>query len=264
MKANEIILENDIRTKEFLRKQDKTLYTNIIKFAPEALAAFKKGHAIFKGFDYKFSYESSVLITDPKRVIRKSANTTNQYTLLFSNLPSWAEYPKRNRSIIATTSLRHASSYGNAYLVLPFDGAKIGVCSSLDMWDTYYKNLGNNTIEMFASFLERKNISGDTYKKLISEIFYKRKYLGNGVSWLWRCTPKFAQALASCSTESDVISLLSLYLQPKSGGFKLTTISHLTKEKREVWFDSKAFLIKVNSDFYLRYFPETADSLYLR
>jgi hypothetical protein len=260
MKTNEIILENDTRTKEFFRKQDKTLYTNIIKFAPEALAALKKGHAIYKGFDYKFSYESSVLITDPKRVIRKSANTTNQYTLLFSNLPSWASYPKRNQSIIATTSLRYASGYGNAYLVLPFDGAKIGVCSGSDMWDTFYKNLGNNTIEMFASFLQLKNISGDTYKKLISEIFYKRKHLGNG--WTWRFTPKFAQDLASCSTESDVISLLSLYLQPKSGGFKLTTISHLPKENREVWFDSKAFLIKVHSDFYRRYFPETADFLY--
>lgn len=47
-----------------------------------------------------------------KNVIRSSANTSNHYTVLFSELlPSWKNIPKRNRSLICSTSADDAFAY---------------------------------------------------------------------------------------------------------------------------------------------------------
>lgn len=66
---------------------------------------------------------------------RKSANTSNYYTILFSELlNTWKDIPKRNRSLICTTNLANATDYGNPHLVIPYDDTQIASCNMNDFW----------------------------------------------------------------------------------------------------------------------------------
>lgn len=60
---------------------------------------------------------------------RRSAYTKNYYTLLLNNLPSWSEYPKRTH-ICSNVKFNYL---GDKYRVIPFNGAKIGICPGDDI-----------------------------------------------------------------------------------------------------------------------------------
>lgn len=54
---------------------------------------------------------------------------SNHYTLLMNNLPSWSEYPKRTH-ICSNVYFRFNQ---NVFRVIPFNGAKIGICPNDDI-----------------------------------------------------------------------------------------------------------------------------------
>ena len=65
---------------------------------------------------------------------RVSQNTNNIYTTLFSDiLPSWKDYPPRNKSFICTSDYSTALAFGQpySYVVLPKNGTNIGICRSI-------------------------------------------------------------------------------------------------------------------------------------
>lgn len=80
----------------------------------------------------------------------------NLYTRLFSDiLPSWKDFPPRNRSFICTSSTGKALEFtsmfatldewkNNIYVVLPKNGASIGICPKSDLWWSFpaIKKLG--------------------------------------------------------------------------------------------------------------------------
>lgn len=93
------------------------------------------------GIDDYYDYQ----IVDPtKGKLRRSKNTRNYYTLLMDNLTPWNVYPKRSRSIVCSTNIHKASGYGNLYVVLPYNNAKIGVCPSEDIWDSFEQSIKQN------------------------------------------------------------------------------------------------------------------------
>ena len=54
------------------------------------------------------------------------------------NLPSWSKFPKRSQSVIGLTTFNVSSLFGrDKFFVIPFDGAKFGVCPAGDLWTTY-------------------------------------------------------------------------------------------------------------------------------
>jgi len=79
----------------------------------------------------------------------------NLYTRLLSDiLPSWKDFPPRNRSFICSTSSGYALNYtgkepkfDNVYVVLPKNGAKIGICSTADIW-TSFKILNEHDLSL--------------------------------------------------------------------------------------------------------------------
>jgi len=83
--------------------------------------------------------EGDAVIIDPRDQERFSANTRNYYTWIIDNSPAYKDYPKRSRSLICTDDIGTARTFGDdiAWRVIPFDGAKIGVCSSLDLWVSF-------------------------------------------------------------------------------------------------------------------------------
>lgn len=68
---------------------------------------------------------------------RKSAYTSNYYTLLFSDiLESWKNIPKRNKSLICSLKKSYAKTYGSLYYVIPYDDSSLfGFCDAEDFWN---------------------------------------------------------------------------------------------------------------------------------
>ena len=96
---------------------------------------------------------------------RQSKNTANYYTLWIDNSPEWEQFPKRSRSFICSTSLDYASDFGDTYLVIPFDDAKIGVCPEHDIWFSF-ESKGSFGVES----LENLNDIIDRVFKIFSEL----------------------------------------------------------------------------------------------
>lgn len=123
---------------------------------------------IYRGFR---SGNESWYIAQPSKYERKSNQDAkgNLYTLLFDNLNSWQKYPKRSKSLICTTIENVAEQYGQCYYIIPFDGAKWGVCPNDDIWNSFYTLkdfIDSSTLEDFH--YEFSNIVG-----MLQKIFPK-------------------------------------------------------------------------------------------
>ena len=99
----------------------------------------------------------------------------NYYTILINNLPAWKDYPKR--AIVGSTGFNKAMFYGNnLYIMLPFDGSKIAICPSMDIFGSFSVGGANyfNTFlhNLTKSYLNRvgKNIPYKRLEKFLKSI----------------------------------------------------------------------------------------------
>ena len=133
---------------------------------------------IFKGINSDYSEYNYI---NPTIIERKSANTSNISTLLFDNSPYNIKYPKRSKSLICTSNYKRATLYkyfiGDVYRVIPFDGAKIAVCSNYDFWYSFrkiseYENIAkfNDLVSLSygSNFLD--NINDKNYDIFIKQL----------------------------------------------------------------------------------------------
>jgi hypothetical protein len=100
---------------------------------------FLEDKYIYRGTynNYLSKKDLAVEVTPGIRV--SLGDVPNLYTILMSDiLDSWKKFPKRNRSHICTTDVYKADAFGSTkYYVFPKNNAKIGVCSSEDIWDGF-------------------------------------------------------------------------------------------------------------------------------
>lgn len=108
---------------------------------------------------------------DTSKSVRVSQNATNVYTLILDNIHSRRDFPKRSKSIIATTDRLNAENYrgsssGILYL-FPYNTAKIGFVNKEDMWETSISLFGSEyeSIKFMNGFL-LKLLSASTGKPL--------------------------------------------------------------------------------------------------
>lgn len=95
---------------------------------------------------YRGMRDSGQFITvNPIEKKRRSANTSNYYTVFFDELLP-EEYPPRSYSLICSTSERKARGFGHTYQVIPFDGARIGIVGTQDLWNKGIK-LGDSRVQ---------------------------------------------------------------------------------------------------------------------
>jgi len=73
-------------------------------------------------------------IIDTSGFNRESANTFNYYTLWIDNHEQWKKFPKRNKSLICTTSEDSATGYGKLCVIIPSDDSHLGMCPMDDIW----------------------------------------------------------------------------------------------------------------------------------
>ena len=214
----------------------------------------------------------ALLYTDPKGDERRSPYAdTNLYNILLSNLPSWSNFPKRNKSIICSSSIESVGGYGDSgtYIVLPPDNSNIGVCSADDIWYSfnkikgYYGNL-NYFTERIKSLLSLyfNKIEDDDYKKLVNQMDYFDEHLYLDYA---KSENEEADEYDQIIIDKDIIKILKFLkydfkegdnllkriedmVDPSNNDIKLLkyTSSINLPSKRELWIGEPCLLINMN------------------
>ncbi len=223
----------------------------------EALEQAIKGTRIHYASDKKVSMA----------LLRPTASTSpdDNYDLLndlIDNSSDWGKFPKRSQSVICSTASEAATDGDTVYIVLPVNGAKIGVCSD----DHYYtsfnrvekrygvKDAGEfekrfkSLLESVNQFVHEKqpvewNIQEvqqacsmfDNIQKTIKgvhefETYYHTTTNDNIKRW----TKTYSGNLFA-----DVMDAMD----PELNGFKCAKITELTEKNREVWFTNECYLV---------------------
>lgn len=265
LKRSKTVIVNDEEKLHHLLKTDYS----------QAVEQFKDNHRIYRGVR---NYQGPYFVKIPG--IRKSQNTQNSYTRLFSGLlPSWDMYPPRNKSFICTTELSRTRGYisendftRGQYIILPKNNAKIGICSFMDIWDSFislYEDYGLYTLEninyMIYDFietvsLENKNIphhSGDiiamflydsdetikSYFKMLAKHTEKNidkiikkveeEDKEHRVSRFTKTIIRDMNELKNIKDPYNLLTMLDRILDPERNKFRLTTINNFKLTEEE-------------------------------
>lgn len=211
------------------------------------------GTPIYRGTNFD---SSDFGYGDPQGKIRTSANTSNFYTLIMSNSKPWKNYPPRNESFICSLDYDYAYEYGsNAYRVVPYDGTPIGICSEMDVWDSF-KDFDamsefNEGIESLAEkFNLNMNKMNSDYKYLLKaldtigeNIREKELYVEGQRGDMKKFFREFLKQKKSLSEYT--IKKLS----PNYNNFKLKKPETIEPGSDvEVWFSGKAVFIDIDKE----------------
>ena len=225
----------------------------IKKNCKQAINAYKKGIRVYRGTPTGESVKAKYLYVEPSKHKRKSANTSNVYTMILDNHPDWKKYPKRSESIICTNNL--AGAYGRAYVVFTKDRSNYGVCSSSDMWDSFTKGLKGRWLDSFneeiVMITERLAMDSDRVKKIVNGSDYNKLkemfeemdiHIYNGDidlnKWGFPWTEKY---------HGDFLALVWGVLDPDLNGFYQTRdpmkLPKYDVGSRELWTDGDAYMV---------------------
>jgi hypothetical protein len=135
----------------------KTLMNSVDKTIPEENLIYRM---ITESYAGKPNSYVDYNVVDPKTITRISPYAFNNlYNLMFSNLPIWSKYPKRENSLICADSIAiyergSKTYYGKRhYIVIPLGkNPKIGVCPDDDIFSSF-KTI-NGYIEDFFENLQ--------------------------------------------------------------------------------------------------------------
>ena len=243
----------------------------------KAINAYKKGNIIYRGLE-DFNGNRECLYVNPKSYVRESHNTQNYYTWINDNSPKWNKYPKRSESIICTTERDIAVDYGNVYIVFPYDGAKIGVCSNSDYWYSFSHLRYETKIASLDSFNHQLNSIFENFGKSLDyisdydDLKYAFKEFDNIIKESdeeWRKSDiedaeyeniKYEEYKGSRTIDylidsenfellqgytkyEDLMKYLQSLLDPSKNKFSLKRIGDSLPKDREIWTDSKSILI---------------------
>ena len=202
----------------------------------------------------------------------------NYHNLIISNLESWKEYPKRNKSICTGRFSRIEIAHGKEiYLVIPYDKTRIGISPSMDMWFAFkkltkYKVLsptGNTKFDY-----ETPGLITDWFKNIIDVVSKKAGLQISDVSWAalkpyldQRYTDfakvKYQSQPVSKKVEAPKYSYFPEYdrnqtllnnlervLDPNAHGFSIGYMKDLpsifSQRSAECWFQDDCLMVKWN------------------
>jgi hypothetical protein len=245
MRLKAFILQEN-RSKELTEREAGELLN---KHCHESIRSYEKGNRIYRGVNVLRNDEYRFI--DPKKFKRKSKNTTNHYTELMDHLPSWRQYPKRSQSIICSTSYEYARGFGtNLYAVFPYDGAKIGVCPSQDLWTSFRVIVNYSGYYDMDGFNKNLRIIMKDFlgiKKLPSDFNQMKKVFAEFDKMMKDDTVReqlfMEQSLFRDFYEGNMLEFLNIIMDPDNNGFYLAKSGDLLPPHREVWTDSKSILV---------------------
>jgi hypothetical protein len=218
----------------------------------------------------------------PKSYIRTSLMSgasagvkSNHGTLLMDNLPSWSNFPKRSQSLIGTTDVNTHLTFGShRYFVIPFDGARFGICPAGDLWgvkcdlldnyqfsfddklsdmftdlkisDNSYDEMMNEFQSIYDNWLENKNFKIDgRVDSLFSELKRNNfKDVRKGLSSVF--SPDNFESISYVNTTLGDISPKGFKSLDYNGLIEYKSNLGINYKKKEFWTDSDCLLYKVN------------------
>ena len=201
-------------------------------------------------------------LSKPSQFERTSANTSNEYTVLIDNSSAWNDYPKRSRSLICGNmkNLSYAEGFGRLGMILPFNGAKFGVCPAKDFWmgfkETFLK-YGLDTLDDFnytlRDLFKKVDIELDRrnkdYDKLVAALEAGEDWLrdNDGMDVYSYSDSQIKNLFKTVMDGSEyIVDFLHRILDPKKNNFELSDYLGLKKYqdiKREVWTDSDCIIV---------------------
>ncbi len=199
---------------------------------------------LYRGYERGPEY---VLINPTTFSERESPGVVNKYyNLLLNNLPSWSKYPKRNKSIVASTSHSYANTNSDLYFVFPVAGAKMGMCPENDLWwsfgksgilaiDSLNKILANVVGDRINNWHELKEALMQAKFDVIKDLDYAQNLFGKYACEL------VIQPDKETNTWFDLVENI---LEPDRNDFNLINVRKSYPLNREVWFDSLCVMIR--------------------
>lgn len=159
--------------KEFLaesaHKQELELAEAIKLIETHCKDALKSGRQLYRGM----TPGSDAYALHGEASTRKSANTTNYYTVILDHFLPEQGYPKRSASIILANGFDTARGYGSVYAIFPYDNVPIGVCDGSDLWDSELDvgNAGDKMrIDRWNRVWQEYGLSADSYESFVASI----------------------------------------------------------------------------------------------
>lgn len=250
-------------------KEKAPYYYDMIKNGklPEYQQIFRgAGHISKESPNFK-----AIKIYEPSGHKRHSAHTENYYTEIMDNSKYWSEYPKRSSSIVGSTDMNKAASYGTLYHVIPLEeNAVFGVCPSSDIWRSFkfalkeLDNLFKEDIAIPTAIPDFTHLAGlnnflKTKFGLSKEADYnemKKKVILNDKSFTlldrdstWN-NSRFdydKEAVIKLQNKwGSFLNYIEYLLSPKWNGFKLINYNSkvVLPSNREVWTDTACLLIE--------------------
>lgn len=235
---------------------------------------------IYRGMDDR---NPPFIIVDPanSNTERKAAFTINFANVFLSNITTWSEFPKRNKSIVATTNRNFAGNYGNVYCVFPVNGTKIAICSNEDFWYSFSKTLNEidiNSIDDFNLFIVEfidviksiktgkvsnsisYNVDGNSvaqrtekYEYVVQDLEEVDQILSTSSNNVITITIENNLSRASLGKKfvrlikkhGSCYKAIEALLDSKKNNFNLATCSTINPKLKnnEVWFSDKAVLV---------------------
>lgn len=148
----QFLVENELMRELSTDEAISWVSTNAKHTIKVLISNLHKFEGLFRGIK-RGTYDHPLLQT-PIMGGRK-ASTGHSYHNLMIDL-SGQLFARRDSSVIMTSNKDVAGTFGNAYVVIPFDGAKFTMSNAQDMWD----------LPLF--FLAGKKFPSDVYSRMVS------------------------------------------------------------------------------------------------
>jgi hypothetical protein len=215
----------------------------------------KKGNFDEDAREYKT--QSKIQLTDPTKSERTFHSPVWQ-NLIIDNTEAWTEYPKRQLSLICSTSESFAQKYGTTYVVIPVEkNVKIGVVPGDDIWFGFDEFLGvyNHVFQTdFGDLSEFEEFSSDMIgvdywqPPLSFESFKERTQNNKFYDNLATQEMKERYKKFVMREHGNFFSFLMKYMTPEYNGFKALEYNFDTHIPHdfEVWIGSKCLLIETD------------------
>lgn len=180
-------------------------------------------------------------IVDPTAINRESPNAiSNICNLLISNLPSWSNYPRRNKSLICGNYNRASEHFdcdkNDLYLVLPKYNSEIGMCQN-DFWRFNFENFNSlATLNAYLTGVLNHRYFSD-YKTLCDKLnSVDMEYLGEYANFI-------------IPDNISTIEKLNILLDPNNHDFDLKKYNEdfsciYNSDDIEYWTESESLLIR--------------------
>ena len=224
----------------------------------KAAYAYKKGICrLYRGLNKSFPY----MISDPSKSFRSSAGSHNYIYLLMDYIfKAYKDIPKRTRSIIGTTNEHSTKQYGDLYIMLPYNEAKIAYVDKNDFWNAFVFKYDKSHIDEInddlynLSIMDNIKLNDKDPKKLVKDLLKlekklrelegedKEEFTVRKRNLLY--VSKYIQKVIEGSDENMVEMLERIY--DPVGVIKITYPGKAIKavgDYAEIWTDSKVLLL---------------------